>query len=203
MIAQLSGTLIAKLPTEVVVDVRGVGYAAAIPLSTYSTIGEIGTAVVLLTHLHVREDALQLYGFSTEEEREAFRLLVSVNGIGPRMALAILSGIPPSDLRTYISGGNASALTAVPGVGKKIAERLILELRDKIGRTGSTAEVWVPGSEGQRQARAEALAALLSLGFQRPAAEKALKDALLESPDAGLTVEALIKAALRRSARQS
>jgi Holliday junction DNA helicase RuvA len=194
MIARLHGTLLAKGPTEAVVDVGGVGYALSIPLSTFERLGDTGSAVTLLTHLHVREDSLQLFGFATDTEREMFRLLLSVSGIGPKLAQTVLSGIPAADLRAHIGTGNLGALTAVPGVGRKTAERLVLELREKMARLTPDAPSGLPGESSTRQ---EALLALTSLGYPRPAAERAVRAALQASPEAEATLESLIKAALR------
>jgi Holliday junction DNA helicase RuvA len=199
MIARLTGTIVDKHPTDIVVDVHGVAFSASIPFSTSSAVGEPGSEVVLLTHMHVREDAIQLYGFATQEERDAFRLLLTVNGIGPRMALGVLSGITVGDLKSHIAGGNASALTAIPGIGRKIAERLVMELKEKVAKTATTSP---QSNDGQRPTRQEALSALLSLGFQKAAAEKAIRDAVLESPDAGSSVESLVRVALRHATRQ-
>jgi Holliday junction DNA helicase RuvA len=199
MIARLSGTVVTKHPTEIVVDVHGIAFGASIPFSTSSAVGEPGSEVVLLTHMHVREDAIQLYGFATEEERDAFRLLLTVNGIGPRMALGVLSGISVADLTLHIARGNTSALTAIPGIGKKIAERLVMELKEKIAKTVTASP---QSTDAQRPIRQEALSALLSLGFQKSAAEKAIRDALLESPDAGNSVEHLVRVSLRHATRQ-
>jgi len=198
MIGILRGTLAAKAPTTAVVDVNGVGYDLQVPVSTFEAIGVPGSPVTLYTHLHVREDALVLYGFATTEEREIFRLLIGVSGIGPKMAQGILSGIPVTELREHIAGGNLNALTAIPGVGRKIGERLILELRDKVGKTESMAAAG--GTDGQSQARSEAFLALTSLGYSRPAAEKALRSALQEAGP-GATIEILVKAALRHASQ--
>jgi Holliday junction DNA helicase RuvA len=199
MISSLRGTLVAKLPTEAVIDVQGVGYGVSIPLSTYEALGDLRSEVLLHTYLHVREDALQLYGFATEEERNAFRLLISVNGIGPRMAQGILSGLAVPDLRRHIAAGDANALTAIPGIGRKIADRLIVELRDRMG--GTDAPVPTGGAPGNvvEKTRAEALAALLSLGYTKSAAEKALRMALRESDGTEPSVESLIKLSLRHA----
>ena len=140
MISALRGTLISKSPTEVIIDVHGVGYGISIPLSTYERLGETNAQTTLLTYLHVREDIMQLYGFFTEEERSLFRLLISVSGIGPKMAQGILSGIPAGDLKNHITSGNIGALTTIPGVGRKLGERLVVELRDKIGIRRVTAK---------------------------------------------------------------
>jgi len=197
MIASLRGTLAAKSPTEVVVDVHGVGYALSIPLSTYERLGLLSSEVFLYTHQHVREDTLQLFGFATEEERAMFRLLLSVTGIGPKMAQGILSGIPVPELRTHLAGGNLPALTAIPGIGRKLAERLVLELREKIGKTPAAA-----GSPADEHAHihTEALMALVSLGYARPAAERALRTAQQELGSTP-TLETLLKHALRHAGR--
>ena len=197
MIASLTGVLRTKNPTEVLVDVQGVGFSVTIPLSTYETLGEVGSTVTLLTHLHVREDAMQLFGFTSPEERYVFKLLITVNGIGPKIAQGILSGITVSDLKQHIAHENISALTAIPGVGKKTAERLIIELRDKIGKVEvSTAGSTLPTSE-DNDLRQQALLALTSLGYNRPIAEKALRQVLSETKGENLPLQDLIKRALR------
>jgi len=197
MIASLSGILRIKTPTEVLIDVNGIGYAVIIPLSTYEKLGELNSPATLLTHLHVREDALQLFGFATEEERFLFKLLISVNGIGPKIAQGILSGISVSDLKAHIAKENVAALTTIPGVGRKTAERLILELRDKIGKLEQILQMPATGKDQQAEMRLEALLALTSLGYNRPAAEKAIRQVLSESADASLSLQELIKRALR------
>ena len=200
MIASIHGTLIAKSPTEVVIDTGAIAYTISIPLSTYTTLGNLNSAVTLLTYLHVREDVLALYGFSSEEERSIFRLLISVSGIGPRMGQTILSGITVPDLKHHIISGDLGALTTIPGVGKKLAERLIVEVRDKIGRV-ETGALPLAGTDTQSLVRSQALQALTSLGYSRPAAEKALLAALKEKEGNDLTIEALIKASLRHAAK--
>jgi Holliday junction DNA helicase RuvA len=196
MIAVLRGTLLTKSPTEVTIDVNGIGFSVNIPLSTYSALGEIAAPVTILTHLHVREDALQLFGFATEDERTMFRLLVSVSGIGPKMAQGILSGIPVRDLRAYIAAGNVGALTTIPGIGRKLAERLVVELREKSAKSdlGSLAPAGV--TTEQTKIRSEALLALVSLGYNRAMAEKALRLAMQEGTESTGDVETLIKLAL-------
>ena len=134
MIASLTGILKSKSPTEILVEVHGIGYTVSIPLSTYEKLGDIGSSVSLLTHFHVREDVMQLFGFFTEEERRLFKLLISVSGIGPKIAQSILSGMNVEELKSHLVSGNVNALTAIPGVGRKTAERLIVELRDKVGK---------------------------------------------------------------------
>ncbi len=199
MIASLSGILKVKSPTEVLIDVHGIGYAVSIPLSTYSTLGDLDSPIQLLTHLHVREDVLQLFGFATESERQLFRLLISVSGIGPKTAQGILSSIGAQDLPQYISGGNAGALTSIPGIGRKTAERLIVELKDKIGKIGPSVGAGAVVSDKSSVIRNEALLALTSLGYNRLAAEKAIRQVLSEGTGPQLSVEELIKKALKYS----
>ncbi len=199
MIATLRGTLTAKAPTEIVLDVGGVGYGLSIPLSTFEKLDREGAVVTLCTYLHVREDALHLYGFLTEEERTLFRLLLSVTGIGPRVALGILSSIPSGDLRTHLAAGNTGALTAIPGIGRKLAERLVVELRDKISKAEfRDGTALIPGDPRSR-ARSEALLALTSLGYSRPVAERAVRAAADELGEQAAHVEELLKAALRHA----
>jgi holliday junction DNA helicase RuvA len=197
MIASLRGVLQRKSPTEIVLDVGGVGYGLSIPLSTFEQLGDPGSETSLFTHLHVREDALQLFGFATESERDAFRMLISVTGIGPRMAQSILSGISVADLREHLVKGNLPALTAVPGIGRKLAERLVLELREKVTRISPEAAGLPSMADPRERVRVEALLALTSLGYSRPSAEKALRAALLEADGGSLSVEQLIKSTLR------
>jgi Holliday junction DNA helicase RuvA len=199
MIASLRGTLLSKSATELLVDVNGVGYSVNISLSTYEKIGEVNSAVTLLTYLHVREDALQLYGFATEEERHLFKLLIAVSGIGPRMAQTILSGISTTDLVNYVSEGNHFALMRIPGVGKKIAERLVVELREKISKVETPSSLPPASTPAQTTVRSEALLALVSLGFNRVVAEKALRAAIQEMNGKDTSVEMLIKAALKHA----
>jgi Holliday junction DNA helicase RuvA len=201
MIASLRGLLISKSPTEVVVDVHGVGYMLSIPLSTFEKVGELRSEVFLYTHLIIREDAQQLYGFFTEEERSTFRLLLSVTGIGPKMAQGILSGIPVSELRSHLASGNLGALTAIPGIGRKLAERLVVELREKMAKNELPPSFPVGGSDDQARSRTEALLALTSLGYPRPVAEKALRGALQDPAGQTASLEQLIKLALRHTGK--
>jgi Holliday junction DNA helicase, RuvA subunit len=200
MFSHLKGILHRKSPTEIVVDVNGIGYAVSIPLSTFEKLGEAGSTVTILTYMHVREDILQLYGFASEAEREIFRLLISVSGIGPKIAQGILSGIQPNELQNLIAQGNVSSLTAIPGVGRKTAERLIVELRDKIAKLDS-----VPSHAGSTDAgasvRAEALMALISLGYNRATAEKAIRTSLQELNGKETTIQELLKHALKSAGR--
>ncbi len=200
MIGSLRGHLVSKSPTDITVDVNGVGYTLSVSLTTSEALGAPGQTVSVLTHLHVREDALQLYGFATEDERRIFQQLISVSGIGPRTALGILSGTQPEELRHAITSGDLDILTRLPNVGRKTAERLVLELREKITSPGGTpAEKRTAASA--EQLRADALMALAALGFPRPVAEKALRQVLHEEKGTSLTVEELIKRALRRTGR--
>lgn len=199
MIGSLTGTLKHKSPTEVILDVNGVGYAVIIPFSTFEKLGAPGSVVTLVTHLHVREDALLLFGFFTEEERFFFKLLISVNGIGPKIAQGILSGISVADLRQHIAKGNLSALTAIPGVGKKTAERLVVELRDKIGKIEPGGSDQASSEDGS-ELRQEALLGLTSLGYNRQQAEKAIRLVLQDAAGEKPSLQELIKKALRLTA---
>jgi len=201
MIASIRGTLIVKSPTEVVIDAHGIGYSLNIPLSTFAVLSNVGSTATLLTYLHVREDTLQLYGFASDEERNIFKLLISVSGIGPRMGQTILSGITVPDLKHHITSGNLGALTTIPGVGKKLAERLIFELRDRIGKVELSGALPPSSSDEQSQIRSEALLALTSLGYSRPMAEKALLIALRSTNGKDVSVEELIKASLRHATK--
>jgi Holliday junction DNA helicase RuvA len=192
MIAQLHGRLLEKSPTRVLLEVNGVGYEVAIPLSTYEKLGAAGESAVLLTHLHVREDALQLFGFATKSERQLFQHLLSVTGVGPKLAQSILSGCSVEMFCQYIQQNALTSLTAIPGIGKKTAERLVIELRDRVAQfVIEKTEVKTKASELAE----EALLALVSLGYPRVAAEKAVRQALSEHGE--LPLEELIKQALR------
>jgi Holliday junction DNA helicase RuvA len=201
MIAHLSGTLLAKHATSVVVEVGGVGYEVTIPVTTFYDLAEAGAQVRLNIYTHVREEALQLYGFKTLRERELFTQLISVSGIGPKSAIAMLSGMNADEIITAIRTNNLARLTSIPGLGKKTAERLVIELRDKMTKLSS------PELEEQLAARTsgatpsddtvreDALSALTNLGYQRAAAEKAITHASQEGGD--LSVELLLRRALR------
>lgn len=196
MFAYVSGKLADKRPTEAIVDVNGVGYRIHIPTSTFEHLPEVGRPVKLHTHHHVREDAILLYGFSSDSERKVFEVMLGVTGIGPKLALAALSAMSPSELREHILRGEAAMLTSIPGVGRKTAERLIIELRDRFADI-EPLDSAVPGmNDGRREARADALAALESLGFSRATAEKNLRKVMKDSPDLR-AAEDLIRLALR------
>jgi Holliday junction DNA helicase RuvA len=203
MIAHLSGTLLAKHATSVVVDVGGVGYEVTIPVTTFYDLGEVKTQVSLRIYTHVREDALQLFGFRTERERELFTLLISVSGIGPKSAVAMLSGMSADEIITAIRTNNYARLTSIPGVGRKTAERLVIELRDKMAALSGPAfseEIAAGTAASSAQTedalREDTLAALLQLGFPRPSAEKAITHAIGEGSD--LSVELLLRRSLRQ-----
>jgi len=193
MIASISGKLIRKNPTWIVVESGGIGFHISIPLSSYDAFGETGRDIRVLTHLHVREDALQLFGFSSEAERKLFLLLISVSGIGPRLAQGILSGIAVGDFEQAVRGNDLDSLMKVPGIGKKTAERLVLELKEKIGEAGSTAE---PSAAPDRSPlEEEAVLALVSLGYKRAQAQEAVRKTLKQ--DRSMTLEETLRRALR------
>ena len=172
MIARLVGRLAQKSPEALVVDVHGVGYRVMVSLTAFAALPEQGAEVELAIHTHLRETALELFGFVSPDERALFAALITVSGIGPRMALNILSGLPAADLRDALAAGNISRLVAVPGVGKRTAERLIVELQDRVRKLAAAA----PGN-GAGAADAEAVSALVNLGYRQPEAERAVRAA--------------------------
>ena len=202
MIAHLSGTLLAKHATSVIVDVGGVGYEVTIPVTTFYDLGETNTPVRLQIYTHVREEALQLFGFRTLRERELFTLLISVSGIGPKSAVAMLSGMSADEIVTAIRQSNYARITSIPGVGRKTAERLVIELRDKMAALSGPAleeQIAAGGptaAQSEDALREDTLAALLQLGFPKPAAEKAMTNAMQEGGD--LSVETLLRRSLRQ-----
>ena len=196
MIDYLTGTLASKKPTEAVVEVNGAGYRLLVPTSTFERLPDVGKPVRVLCHLHVREDALQLFGFSTESERGVFNLLIGVSGVGPKLALAALSALSPEEIRERIVSGDAAMLTRIPGVGRKTAERLVVELRDRFEKTDLAVESAAEASPGSA-ARRDALAALEALGLSRGAAEKSIRELLRSNPDLD-SAEDLIRLALRQ-----
>ena len=200
MIAQVRGRILEKHPNRVIVDVNGVGYDVFVPLSTFYVLGDAGTEITLRTHTHVREDALALYGFATLLEQELFERLIGVSGIGPRVALAVLSGIEPLELIRAIERGDVARLTAIPGVGKKTSERIVLELKDRLPRP-QVAAVALGGDSRSpaTEIRDDLLSALVNLGYHRPLAEKAVASAITMVPDGGF--ERTLKQALRELAK--
>jgi holliday junction DNA helicase RuvA len=179
VIAQVRGRLLRKEPQEAIVDVGGVGYRVVIPLSTFYRIGEPGDEVTLLTHTHVREDALALFGFLTAAEQALFERLIAVSGVGPKLAVGILSGIEAPDLVAALRASDVARLTRIPGVGKKTAERLVLELKDKVQGLAATEEV-APAASPAGTAKEDLVSALLHLGYSRPEAERGVERALKE-----------------------
>jgi Holliday junction DNA helicase RuvA len=179
VIAQVRGCLVRKGPQEAVVDVGGVGYRVAIPLSTFYRIGEPGGEVTLLIHTHVREDALALFGFLTAAEQALFERLIAVSGVGPKLAVGILSGIEAPDLVAALRASDVARLTRIPGVGKKTAERLVLELKDKVQGLAATEEA-APAASPAGTAKEDLVSALLHLGYSRPEAERGVERALKE-----------------------
>lgn len=204
MIAHLSGTLLSKHATSVILDVGGVGYEVTIPVSTFYDMADAGAQISLRIYTYVREDALQLFGFRTGKERELFLKLISVSGIGPKLGITMLSGLNADEIVSAIRTNNLVRLTAIPGVGKKTAERLVIELRDKINDLASPAldaEFAAQGGAATQQqsadvVRDDTLSALVNLGYQKALAEKALMQALQEGGD--LSVEVLLRRALRQ-----
>ena len=194
MIAHLKGKLDYKSPEHSIVDVNGVGYKVFTPLSTYYALPQLGESVSLRIHTRVREDDLKLFGFLTEEEQSIFEKLITINKVGPKLALGILSSMSPSDLLTAVMNKDAARLSAIPGVGKKTAERLALELKDKLADIAVEMENR-PDSDYQDGFYEDALSALVNLGYKKPQAEKALKYAYdLNGKDSSL--EDLIKESL-------
>jgi Holliday junction DNA helicase RuvA len=191
VIAFLRGRLLEKHPNRVIVDVQGVGYEVHVPVSSFYGMVEPGGEIALRVHTHVREDTIALFGFSSPLELQLFERLIAVSGIGPRLALAVLSGIEPDDLVQAVHRGDVARLTAIPGIGKKTADRIVLELRDRLATLPQPVDTAPPGS-----LRDDLVSALLNLEYHRPAAEKAVDAALREDPGAAFEV------ALRRSLRR-
>ncbi|MGP0018236.1 MAG: Holliday junction branch migration protein RuvA [Candidatus Sulfotelmatobacter sp.] len=171
MIAHLRGKLLAKHPNQAIVETAGVGYDVTITVPTFSDLPAVGAEVALLIHTHVREDLIALYGFLRPAEKLLFEKLITVNGIGPKLAITILSGMAADEMVGAIRGNDVSRLTRIPGIGKKTAERMVLELRDKLPEAGPASAPAVPAMNATEE---DVLSALLNLGYQRPAAEKAL-----------------------------
>jgi holliday junction DNA helicase RuvA len=196
MFSKLSGEVDNIKPTEVVIDVHGIGFQLAIPFSTYERI-QNSTSVKLYVHTYVREDQLRLYGFFSEEEKKLFELLIRVNGIGPAMALSILSGITMQDLMDSVQNNNVSVLVSIPGIGKSKAEKIIFELKRKIKKL----EHFHGDDSRQSSIRNDAVDALVSLGFDEKKSAKAIHDLLQDAP--GLSLEELVKSVLQRISETS
>lgn len=203
MIARLEGILLEQSPTRIVVDVGGVGYDVHVPLSTFTELPDPGKAVALRIHTHANEGAVQLFGFLSEQEKVAFELLIRANRVGPRLAQSILSGISPAELLEAIRSENVAALRAVPGIGTKMAERILLELRDRVEQLAAVVgggRARLPADAPGDSAREQTLSALLNLGYSRGEAERVLDDAATEA-GGDATLETLVRAALKRLAR--
>jgi Holliday junction DNA helicase RuvA len=201
MIASLKGTLVHKQPTSIIVDVHGVGYEMMIPVSTYYELGEVGMPVSLLVYTHVREDAIQLYGFHTPREKELFLKLITVAGIGPKLAITILSGLSANDLVMAIRTNDLPKIIAIPGIGKKTAERLVVELRDKLAAL-STEEaeaayrVTTAAQAADEAVKQDVISALINLGYQRSVAERTVANVLVLESDHSM--EWILKQSLKR-----
>lgn len=198
MIALISGKIAGKHISNVVIDVQGVGYRVFIPLTTFYELPETGQQITLYVHTSVKEDAINLYGFYTTQERDIFQLLISVNGIGPKMGMNILSGIPTQELLQAICDGNVGKLTRIPGVGKKMAERLVLELKEKVAKQMMTEEA--PGVAAQNRVddmiAEDVLSALVNLGYKNNVAKDALDKAIRQS-GGEMAMDQLLKTALK------
>jgi holliday junction DNA helicase RuvA len=201
MIASLRGRVLEKSPNRLIVDVAGVGYDVAVPLSTFYTAGEPGAEITLRVHTHVREDQLALFGFATQLELATFERLISVSGIGPKLALSVLSGMEPRDLVATIQRGDVSGLTRIPGVGKKTAERIVVELRDRLPKSVAGSDPAGRAPEPADALREDLDSALANLGYHRQAIERALNKVIggAEAPPA--TFEAALRASLKELSR--
>ncbi len=201
MIASLTGRLAFKAPTHLILDVHGVGYEAYIPLSTYYGLPNLSESISLSVHTHVREDAIQLFGFLTSQEKDAFVLLTSVSGVGPKLALSVLSALPVSDLVSAIQSGDVEKLTTVPGIGNKSASRLVLELKDTVGKLQPGLS---PASDSPRQGQDatfdDALSALVNLGYRPQDAKEALKRVKKSNAEA-IVLKDMIRESLKELAR--
>ena len=199
MIAALTGRLLEKRPNRIVLDVHGVGYEVHVPLSTFYQMSELGDEITLQIHTHVREETLALFGFSSDLELVVFEHLISVSGVGPRLALTALSGLEPPALVRAVRSGDIASLMGIPGVGKKTAERLVLELKDRLPVSESVSQPGEVASTGTDDLRGDVLSALLNLGYHRPLAEKAIS-ASLEAGEIE-SFEHALRQALRELAR--
>lgn len=198
MIDRLTGSLVAVDLTEIVVDAGGVGYAVTVPLSTYDRLPRVGNQVQIFTHLHVREDLMQLYGFADPKERQLFRMLLTVSGIGPRLALNVLSCMSIESFCRAVTEGNVKALTTVNGLGKRSGERLVMELRDRVADIEPAAAFSGGGeSKGLHAQAQDAIAALETLGFKTETARKTVQKLCSELAESEQSAEALIRKALQ------
>jgi len=202
MIASLTGRLAFKAPTHLVLDVQGVGYEVFIPLSSYYGLPNLSESISLSVHTHVREDAIQLFGFLTSQEKDAFVLLTSVSGVGPKLALSVLSALPVSDLVSAIQAEDVEKLTTVPGIGNKSASRLVLELKDKVGKLHPGL---LPANDSPRQGQDvtfdDALSALVNLGYRPQDAKEALKQVKKINPES-IVLKDMIRESLKELAKR-
>jgi Holliday junction DNA helicase RuvA len=199
MIAFLRGRVLDKQPNRIVVDIQGVGYEVHVPLSTFYDVGDAGSEVVLHIHTHVREDVLQLYGFLTRLEQQLFERLIGISGIGPKLAIAVLSGMDPRELVLSVQRADVARLTSIPGVGKKTAERIVLELKDRLAHVAAPAGLSAPADAPVNRLRDDLLSALHNLGYHRPLAEKAVDKSLAAADSSAF--EPALRAALRELMR--
>jgi Holliday junction DNA helicase RuvA len=201
LIAHLSGKLFQKLPNTIIIDVAGVGYEVTIPLSTFYELGEPGSDVSLKIHTHVREDVIQLFGFKTSIEKELFLRVTSVTGIGPKLAITMLSGMAAGELVQSIRNNDLARLTTIPGIGRKTAERVVVELRDKLQNITIEEAAGAEPSAAESEAEIvdDTIAALQALGYPKPLAERAVSAALRE--EGQRTIEAVLKRSLKKLSR--
>jgi Holliday junction DNA helicase RuvA len=199
MIAFLRGRVLEKQPNRIIVDVQGVGYEVHVPLSTYYDVGEEGSDVSVRVYTHVREEALQLYGFLTDLERQLFERLIGISGIGPKLAIAVLSGVDSRELVAAVQRGDVARLTGIPGIGKKTAERIVLELRDRLTELAVPVTAAAPAETPADRLRSDLVSALQNLGYHRPQAEKAVDASLSSTPD--VTFEVALRQVLRELMR--
>ena len=199
MIASLRGLVLDKRPNLLIVDVHGVGYEVHVPLSTYYEVGDAGAEVCLRIHMHVREDTLQLFGFLTALEQQLFERLIAISGIGPKLGIAVLSGIEPRELVTAVQRGDVARLTGIPGIGRKTAERIVLELKDRLAQLAETDVDRAAAESAPDRLRQDLLSALQNLGYHRPLAEKAVDASLAAAGTPSF--ENALKAALRELMR--
>ena len=195
MIAHLRGRLLSKTPNQAIVDCAGVGYEVTISVATFSALPNEGTDVAIHIHTHVREDQLALYGFSEIQEKRLFEKLLTISGIGPKLAITVLSGIDATRLISAIRSGDHATLTKIPGIGKKTAERVVLELKDKLDDLATTIPT-TTGATHHGAAGDDALSALVNLGYPRPIAQKAIETAINKNPEAAHDFETLFRAAM-------
>lgn len=198
MIAKLTGVLATKALDQVILDVRDVGYRVFIPLSTYYDLSEVNTTVSLQIHTYVREDTFQLFGFLTTGEREVFEALLRVTKVGPKLALAILSGMSAEDVKQAVLQGDIPRLSAIPGVGRKTAERIVLELRERFAKIAFDLPVALSARAESQPAMADAVTALLNLGYPRAVAERTIGQVLRSSPQGNVpALKELIRSSLK------